>query len=140
MSDKLINRLTTFIIRLFYHMTVNLAVELLKFGLILVIIGVLCASIVSTLMMSVFWMYTKSDGSLTASAGAFCVCTLVMVTLGYAAQYLTRDVLRITDMSLPTLLIFLMRAVWTSGRVGDNPCSHDNNSSHTENILIKKKM
>ncbi|XP_005092488.1 uncharacterized protein LOC101846486 [Aplysia californica] len=100
------------LISLIFRMTVKLTVELLKIGLILVILVGFFAAVISFVAATVWWVYTRSDGSLSAAILALCLSVFAVYALAYLTQFVTRDVLHLTNMSLPGLIVFLFRLIW----------------------------
>ena len=116
---KSANRFGSGIFDFIYCVTVTLAVEILRLGIILLILGLLGAAVVSLLGSAAWWMYTQSQGSLTAVMLALCVSIMAVCLLGYIVQYITRDVLHLTNFSLPELVIYLAKLVY-KGHVSTN--------------------
>lgn len=106
----------SFFLRIIYRLTVKLTVEFLKIGTLLAI--VINAAVFSGLafIYCAIWAYTTSGGSLLISACACGVATLVFVALFWLLQVLVKDVLRLTDLTLPELAKLIVTAPFKKGK------------------------
>lgn len=105
-----INKIVAFVVSFMYRLTVNLAVEFLKFFILLAILlatfGVFGLAYVSF----VAWVYV-SYNSLPATICAVFVGAALSVVTAMAVQYVVKDMLCLTDLSLPQLVMIYVNAL-----------------------------
>ncbi|GFR61800.1 hypothetical protein ElyMa_000113200 [Elysia marginata] len=91
------------LLRLIYRLTVKLTVEFLKIGTLLAIL--ISASVASGLsfIYCIAWAYTTSGGSILIATCACVVVSTVFVAVFWLIQVLVKDVLCLTDLTLPEL-------------------------------------
>ncbi|BFZ02920.1 hypothetical protein BsWGS_05959 [Bradybaena similaris] len=139
-----INKIVAFVVSFMYRLTVKLAVEFLKFFILLAILlatfGVFGLAYVSF----VAWVYV-SYNSLPAAICAVFVGAVLCVITAVAVQYVVKDMLCLTDLSLPQLVMIYVKALTRrKPRPGKEDVSKDSQQSehgvaHDEDVQQAKK-
>jgi hypothetical protein len=90
----------SFILSFMYKLTVQLAIEFLKYFSLLAILFGFCGVFGIGFVSLVVWAYVAYESSLVAAAGAAGCGVVLFVLAGAAVQFVVRDVLHLTDVSL----------------------------------------
>lgn len=100
-----------FLFRLIYRLTVQLVVELLKLGIVALTLLVTLLVFVAVFILGVLWCYEAYDGNIFIAVGAGLGLLSIQFLLLMLIQYVVKDVLHLTDLSLWTLTIITVGAL-----------------------------
>lgn len=99
------------IVSVIYRLTVSLVVEFIKIGALLAITVGSCLVLGVAYLGLVVWAYTSYDGSFLAAAGAGIIGALLLAGVGKLLEFVVRDLLQLTDLSLTELFALISKVV-----------------------------
>lgn len=98
------SKIVALVSSLFYPLIVLLAVEVAKIGILLTILVATFIIFGLGLVSMVLWTYTVYEGSLGPVLVAVVVGIIVMFAVAHAIEYLVKDKLCLTELSLASLV------------------------------------
>ncbi|RUS89438.1 hypothetical protein EGW08_002811 [Elysia chlorotica] len=110
--------LLRFCLSLIYRLTVKLTVEFLKIGILLaILIGAAVVSVFA-FVYCIIWVYITSGGSILVSSCACVIACFLSVAILWVLQVLVKDVLCLTDLTLPELAKLFASAAFKKRKCG----------------------
>ncbi|CAL1529005.1 unnamed protein product [Lymnaea stagnalis] len=101
--------ITHTIISMIYRLTVRLAVEFIKIGTLLAIITFACLTLGMVYFGLVAWAYSSFSQSLVAGGIAGVLGLVLFLVGGAVVQYVVRDLMSLTDLSVVELLKLIIK-------------------------------